>query len=80
MCQTNLITVDDLPPAFRNVTEDGWINIKLGANMAEYEKTIIQETISYCKGNKSKAAEMLAIGRKTLLRKLAEYEISIQEE
>lgn len=73
MCQSNVITVDDLPPAFRNVSDDGWINIRLGANMAECEKIIIQETLSHCQGNKSKTADMLDIGRKTLLRKLAEY-------
>ena len=74
MCQSNVITADDLPPAFRNVSDDGWINIRVGSNMAECEKIIIRETISHCNGNKSKAADMLNIGRKTLLRKLAEYE------
>ena len=73
MCQSNSISVDDLPPAFRSTSEEGFINLVLGARMEDYEKTIIQETLSYCKGNKSKAADMLGIGRKTLLRKLAEY-------
>ena len=80
MCQSNIITVDDLPPAFRSISDEGRINIKLGANMEECEKIIIQETLSYCKGNKSKAADMLSIGRKTLLRKLAEYELGGHEE
>ena len=73
MSQSNIITVDDLPPAFRSISDDTWINIKLGTNMEECEKIIIQETLSFCKGNKSKTAAMLDIGRKTLLRKLAEY-------
>jgi DNA-binding protein Fis len=38
--------------------------------MEECEKIIIQETLSFCKGNKTKAADILGIGRKTLLRKL----------
>ncbi|MDR2543852.1 MAG: sigma-54 dependent transcriptional regulator [Treponema sp.] len=75
MCQSNIVTVDDLPPAFRSVSDDGMINIKIGSNMADCERIIIQETLSHCKGNKSKAAEILDIGRKTLLRKLAEYEL-----
>ncbi|MCL2804720.1 MAG: sigma-54 dependent transcriptional regulator [Treponema sp.] len=79
MCQSNIITVDDLPPAFRSVSEDGWINIKLGSNMADCEKSIIRETLSHCQGNKSKAADVLEIGRKTLLRKLAEYDLEGQE-
>ena len=41
--------------------------------MDEAEKKIILETIAYCKGNKTKASEVLAIGRKTLHRKLAEW-------
>jgi len=76
MCQSSLITADDLPPVFRNAEEDGWINIRLGVNMADCEKIIIRDTLSFCKGNKSKAAEMLEIGRKTLLRKLVEYGLS----
>jgi DNA-binding NtrC family response regulator len=78
MCQSNIITAEDLPPAFRSVSDEGWINIKIGANMAECEKIIIQETLSYCQGNKSKAADILDIGRKTILRKLAEYGIDGQ--
>jgi len=80
MCQSNTITVDDLPPAFRTTTDDGWVSLKLGSSMSECEKIIIRETLSYCKGNKSKTAEMLEIGRKTLLRKLAEFDLGSQEE
>jgi DNA-binding NtrC family response regulator len=43
--------------------------------MPECEKIIIRETLSHCNGNKTKAADTLEIGRKTLLRKLAEYEL-----
>jgi DNA-binding NtrC family response regulator len=70
MCQSNMITVDDLPPALRDAADDGWINIRLGASMEECEQIIIRDTLSHCKGNKTKAADMLGIGRKTLLRKL----------
>jgi len=80
MCQSNIISVDDLPPAFRNAEDDGWISIRLGASMAECEKIIIRDTISHCKGNKSKAAETLEIGRKTLLRKLADYELNANDD
>jgi len=72
MCQSNVITVDDLPPALRNVPDDAWIHIRHGASMEECEKIIIQETLSHCNGNKSKAADILGIGRKTLLRKIGE--------
>jgi len=70
MCQSNMITVEDLPPALRDTADEGWINIRLGASMEECEQIIIRGTLSHCKGNKTKAADMLGIGRKTLLRKL----------
>ncbi|MDR0486982.1 MAG: sigma-54 dependent transcriptional regulator [Treponema sp.] len=73
MCRGSTITVDDLPPALRNAEDEGWIRIKLGSSITECEKIIIRDTLSYYKGNKSKVAETLEIGRKTLLRKLAEY-------
>jgi len=41
--------------------------------MFECEEVIIRDTLSLCKGNKSKAAAVLGIGRKTLLRKLDEF-------
>jgi DNA-binding NtrC family response regulator len=41
--------------------------------MEDAEKIIIRDTLSSVKGNKSKAAEVLGIGRKTLHRKLAEW-------
>jgi len=80
MCQSSVITVDDLPPALRQTADEGWIHIKLGENMAECEKIIIRDTLSHCGGNKSKTADVLDIGRKTLLRKLDEYNLSGQEE
>ena len=41
--------------------------------MEEAERKIILSTIEYCAGNKSRASELLEIGRKTLHRKLNEY-------
>jgi DNA-binding NtrC family response regulator len=80
MCRSSVITADDLPPALRHASEEGWIRIKQGSNFADCEKIIIRDTISYCQGNKSKAAEVLEIGRKTLLRKLAEYGLDDEPE
>jgi len=80
MCQSNIISVGDLPPIFRDADDEGWINIRLGASMEDCEKVIIRDTLSYCKGNKSKTAETLDIGRKTLLRKLADYGLSSSDE
>lgn len=68
-----LIDADDLPPHVRQANSESAISITLPITMEEAEKQIILETISFAKGNKSKAAELLKIGRKTLHRKLAEW-------
>ena len=73
MCRSNMITVEDLPFAMRKESGDNFIKIKLGTSLDNAEKTLIMATLDMCKGNKSKAAEVLAIGRKTLHRKLDEY-------
>jgi len=73
MSKETTITEDDLPLALRSNNEDGWIRIPQGVSLEESEKIIIRETLSLYDGNKSKASEMLGIGRKTLHRKLAEW-------
>jgi DNA-binding NtrC family response regulator len=73
MTRGPLITEDDLPPGLRAGGEAGWIRVPLGATMEESEKIIIRDTLSAWSGNKSKAAEVLGIGRKTLHRKLADW-------
>jgi DNA-binding NtrC family response regulator len=73
MTKGPVITEADLPPTLRAKTEDGWIRIPLGTNLEDAEKIIIRDTLSAQNGNKSKTAEVLDIGRKTLHRKLAEW-------
>jgi DNA-binding NtrC family response regulator len=73
MCQGSVIMEEDLPPALGAASEEGWIRIRLGTSLEEAEKIIIRDTLSFHEGKKSKTAETLAIGRKTLHRKLAEW-------
>jgi len=70
MAKGNIIGEADLPPTIRAHSDEGWIRIPLGTNMENSERIIIRDTLSFLKGNKSKAAEVLGIGRKTLHRKL----------
>ena len=79
MCQGKLITEEDLPPGLRIAKDEGWIRIPLGTSMEEAEKIIIRETVSAHKNNRSKAAEVLGIGRKTLHRKLSAGEPSLAD-
>ncbi|MCF7933365.1 MAG: sigma-54 dependent transcriptional regulator [Spirochaetia bacterium] len=75
MCRGSVIDVDDLPLTVRSGVTDDQISIPLGVSLSEAEKDIIKATLAFCKGNKSKAAEVLGIGRKTLHRKIQEYQL-----
>lgn len=74
MCSGSEITLEDLPPTVRGAVESNVIHVPVGITMAEAEKIIIQQNLAANGGNKSKTAEVLDIGRKTLHRKLEEYE------
>jgi transcriptional regulator with GAF, ATPase, and Fis domain len=50
------------------------IDIEMPATMDEIEKQVIEATLDYTEGDKSRAARLLNIGRKTLYRKLDQYE------
>lgn len=74
MCNGDEIKIEDLPASIRAQSEEKSITIPLGITMEEAELIIIQENLAACKGNKSKCADILGIGRKTLHRKLGEEE------
>ena len=75
LAKGNIIQLEDLPPQVtqREGEAKSSITINLPTTMEEAEKKIILSTIEYCAGNKSRASELLDIGRKTLHRKLNEY-------
>ncbi|MDY5818180.1 MAG: sigma-54 dependent transcriptional regulator [Treponema sp.] len=75
MCTGDEIKIEDLPRALRSQGEEKVITIPIGITMDEAEKIIIQENLAANKGNKSKTADILGIGRKTLHRKLEELNI-----
>ena len=47
----------------------------LGATLEEVEETFIRETLAWLNGNRTEAAKVLKIGRRTLQRKLKRYNI-----
>lgn len=75
LCKGHIITENDLPPAIRSGPDDNFIKIQLGTSLSEAEKQIIRSTLAFKNGNKSKTAETLGIGRKTLHRKIDEFQI-----
>ena len=67
------ITLDDLPPNIRGDSGTNALRLSVGASLAEVEKEVIRSTLAREGGNKSRTAEILGIGRKTLHRKIEEY-------
>ena len=82
------IELDDLPEAIAasaghtlaharfavpGADTDGALNIDFPAPMDEIERLAIEAAMEYTEGDKSKAARILKIGRKTLYRKLEQY-------
>ena len=76
MARGKTIEVEDLPSHIRGEGDkDKALSLPLPITMDEAEKALILETIAFSGGNKTKAAELLGIGRKTLHRKLAEWKV-----
>jgi DNA-binding NtrC family response regulator len=73
MSKGSVIVEADLPPTIRAKSGESLIAIPMGSTLEQAERTIIRDTLGFFKGNKSKTAEVLNIGRKTLHRKLAEW-------
>lgn len=79
MSSDDIIRLSDLPEHVREAEQTAAIRVQIGTTLAEAEKHIILETLAAYKGNKSKTADILGIGRKTLHRKLDEFAASAAE-
>ncbi len=80
MASGSEITLEDLPPSVSKASSLETISVPVGITLDEAEKILIQENLAANKGNKSKTAEVLGIGRKTLHRKLEEYGLDDSDE
>jgi DNA-binding NtrC family response regulator len=80
LTKNSVIMLEDLPPHIRQTEDDDYIRIPAGTPLPEAERIIIESTLAKEKGNKSRTAEVLGIGRKTLHRKLDEYEGTVTPE
>jgi DNA-binding NtrC family response regulator len=80
-CAGELIHKNDLGPDFGRPAvlgaEDG-LRLLPGMTVAEAERRLIFETLTFTQHNKTRAAEMLGISLKTLHNKLKEYEAQPQ--
>ena len=73
MSSDDIIRLSDLPEPVREAEQTSSIRIQIGTPLAEAERHIIMETLAAYNGNKSKTADILGIGRKTLHRKLDDF-------
>ena len=69
----NILHFDDLP--IKEKVENEVIRIPMGTTMEKAEREIIIKTLIHENNNKKRVADILGIGRKTLYRKLQEYNI-----
>jgi len=75
LTKNNIITEQDIPPYITAKDEQSSLRLQAGTSLPEAEKELILFTLENSGGNKTRTAETLKIGRKTLHRKLAEYGI-----
>lgn len=77
MCSGDEITLQDLPPSVSAAAGTGAgddsVSVPLGVTLDEADRLVIEANLAANRGNKSRTAEILGIGRKTLQRKLAEW-------
>jgi DNA-binding NtrC family response regulator len=73
VAQGRMIGLDDLPHAVRGAETSKSIELEVGSTIDEAEKRMIMQTLAYTRGDRSRAAQILGIGRKTLYRKLQKY-------
>lgn len=74
LCDNGVIKLCDLDEAVQkgagSAGSENSIVIPLGTTLSAAQKIIAQKTLAHCQGNKSKAAKILGIERKTLMGKL----------
>ncbi len=75
LCPTDLITKECLPPEMDEVVSK---QEKTYVNRREMEKELIRDALQKCHNNKSEAARMLQIDRKTLYNKLKAYGLDME--
>lgn len=75
MSKDPIIGAEDLPPSVATDLETNYVRIPLRTTLSSAERELIRANLASQNGNKSRTAESLGIGRKTLHRKLAEYNL-----
>jgi two-component system response regulator HydG len=76
MAQGHLVEPDDLPLAIQGSAKgEEDYSLRAGLTVREAEKMLIELTLEANGGNRTRAAEMLGITRKTLQNKIKDYDL-----
>jgi len=78
MARQEILVPEDLPPELRSSLPDqgNEICFSAGVSLAHLERTLILKTLKDAGDNRTRAAEILGINRRTLQNKLKEYGLS----
>jgi two-component system response regulator HydG len=81
LCRGEYLSPQDLPPPFQGgqIGEQPVISIPPGMTLEELEREAIIQTLEENGGNRTQAAQILGISRKTLQNKLKEYGLEEKE-
>ncbi|MBI4620125.1 MAG: sigma-54-dependent Fis family transcriptional regulator [Desulfobacterales bacterium] len=78
MCRGDIISMNDLPSAIGGYQqEEEQSEIIMGTTLRDTEREVIRRTLRQTGGNRTRAAIILGITRKTLQNKIKEYRIDI---
>ena len=79
MARQEIIVPEDLPTNIRVDLpgEDGELRLSPGISLAAMEKALILKTLQDAGDNRTRAADILGINRRTLQNKLKEYGINL---
>ena len=80
MTRGELVQPEDLPANLRQGESEEPIGVTPGRPLSEVEKEAIIKTLELTGGNRTEAAKLLGIGRRTLQYKLKEYGLSSSDE
>ena len=78
MCREDIISINDLPSTIGGFQQEGkQSEIIIGPTLRDTEREAIRRTLQKTSGNRTKAATILGITRKTLQNKIKEYRVEI---
>ncbi|HEQ60746.1 MAG TPA: sigma-54-dependent Fis family transcriptional regulator [Firmicutes bacterium] len=79
LSHSSTLTPKDLPGKYQVEPSKEYIEIPQGTSLRSAERKIILQTLRQQGGNRTRTAEILGIGRRTLIRKLQEYGVGDEE-